>query len=205
MIDRPGRRTATTRLGQLGAIAVATALCFSIIPAAEASTATNGTRGTSGTGEYEGYPTSGLTDEDITAIEALVSTTDEAASSATTQWSGRVSQPRTGYTTNASTRSSYYNGSVLAWYRNNIDFGYDWSRVTWSSAYQEIGAILPHTMETLGIKKYYDTNWQERYRAQNRHGGGVPSPWGNVNFYSHDFTDAGWINADGSWGWDRKR
>lgn len=99
----------------------------------------------------------------------------------------------------ASRRASYYRGSALMWTRDNVDFGYDWSTVTWTSAYQQAGWIWPNIARNRGITKYYNTARDDRFRALNTIGAGVPTPWGDVKVYSSDFTHRLKVTYNGAW------
>jgi hypothetical protein len=85
------------------------------------------------------------------------------------------------------------------WTRDNVDFGFNWSTVTWSSPYQQAGWIWPNIARNRGISKYYDTSRDDRFRALNTIGAGVPTPWGDVKVYSSDFTHRLQVNYNGAW------
>lgn len=99
----------------------------------------------------------------------------------------------------ASRRASYYRGSALMWTRDNVDFGYDWRSVTWTSAYQQAGWIWPNIARNRGITRYLNTTRNDRFRAKNTIGAGVPTPWGDVKVYSSDFTHRLSVNHNGAW------
>ena len=99
----------------------------------------------------------------------------------------------------ASRRASYYRGSFLMWTRDNVDFGYDWSTVTWTSAYQQAGSVFPNVARNKGISKYYNTARNDRFRAANTIGAGVVTPWGDVTVYTSDFIHRLSVNYNGAW------
>lgn len=98
-----------------------------------------------------------------------------------------------------SRRASYYRGSALMWTRDNVDFGYNWSSVTWTSPYQQAGWIWPNIARNGGISKYYDTTRNDRFRALNTIGAGIPTPWGDVKVYSSDYVHRLSVWHDGAW------
>lgn len=101
--------------------------------------------------------------------------------------------------TTASRRASYYRGSFLMWTRDNVDFGFDWTRVNWTSPYQQSGSVFPNVARNKGISKYYDTVRNDRFRAANTIGAGVVTPWGDVTVYTSDFIHRLSVNHDGAW------
>ncbi len=96
-------------------------------------------------------------------------------------------------------RATYYRGSALMWTRDSVDFSYNGRRIIKSNPYQQAGAIFPNIARNLGISKYYGTSKQQRFRARNRIGAGVPSPWGHVTVYTADFVHRLEIHANGRW------
>ena len=85
------------------------------------------------------------------------------------------------------------------WTRDNVDFGYNWSSVTWTSAFQQAGWIWPNIARNRGISKYYNTRRNDRFRAKNTIGAGVPTPWGDVKVYSSDFVHRLSVYYNGAW------
>ncbi len=98
-----------------------------------------------------------------------------------------------------SRRATYYRGSWLMWTRDNVDFGYDWSRVTWTSPYQQAGSVFPNVARNRGISKYYDTATNDRFRALNTIGAGIVTPWGDVTVYTSDFVHRLSVYYNGAW------
>ncbi len=99
----------------------------------------------------------------------------------------------------SSRRASFYRGSFLMWTRDNVDFGYDWSTVTWTSAYQQAGSVFPNVARNKGISKYYNTARNDRFRAANTIGAGIVTPWGDVTVYTSDFIHRLSVNYNGAW------
>jgi hypothetical protein len=98
-----------------------------------------------------------------------------------------------------SKRATYYRGSFLMWTRDNVDFGYNGSSVTWTSAYQQAGSVFPNVARNLGISKYYNTTYNDRFRAGNRIGAGIVTPWGDVTVYTSDFVHRLSVYGNGYW------
>lgn len=137
----------------------------------------------------------GLTDAQKAAIAAYVNQNKrEDVKGSRSQPSAQV-VPLATY----STRASFYRGSALMWTRDNVDFGYDYSKVVWTSPYQECGWIFPNMAWNLGYTKYYDTTQNDRFRFKNRIGAGVATPWGDVTLYTQDFTHRISVWHDGYW------
>jgi hypothetical protein len=99
----------------------------------------------------------------------------------------------------SSRRASYYRGSFLMWTRDNVDFGYDWNSVTWTSAFQQSGSVFPNVARNKGITKYYNTVRNDRFRAANTIGAGIVTPWGDVTVYTSDFIHRLSVNYNGAW------
>jgi hypothetical protein len=96
-------------------------------------------------------------------------------------------------------RATYYRGSFLMWTRDNVDFGYDWTRVRWTSPYQQAGWVFPNIARNKGISKYYDTTRNDRFRAVNTIGAGTITPWGDVKLYSSTYTHRLSVHYNGAW------
>lgn len=140
--------------------------------------------------------------DDLTQVEGLSAEQLEAVASfvdGSPVSVGGQSRGRGAVLPMATRRASYYRGSVLMWTRDNVDFGYDWSRVTWTSPFQQAGWIWPNISRNRGITKYYDTVKNDRFRALNTIGAGVPTPWGDVLIYSSDFVHRLSVNHNGAW------
>ncbi len=139
---------------------------------------------------------------DLKAVSGL--TAAQQAAIATYVDGGRTlkaaTSTRVAFTTaSSSRRASYYRGSALMWTRDNVDFGYNWSSVTWTSAFQQAGWIWPNIARNGGITKYYDTVQNDRFRALNTIGAGIPTPWGDVKLYSSDFVHRLSVYYNGAW------
>jgi hypothetical protein len=98
-----------------------------------------------------------------------------------------------------SRRATYYRGSFLMWTRDNVDFGYNWSSVTWSSPFQQAGSVFPNVARNRGITKYYNTTRNDRFRAANTIGAGIVTPWGDVTVYTQDYIHRLSVNHNGAW------
>ncbi len=99
----------------------------------------------------------------------------------------------------SSRRASYYRGSFLMWTRDNVDFGYNWSSVTWTSPFQQSGSVFPNVARNKGITRYYNTTRNDRFRAANTIGAGIVTPWGDVTVYTSDFIHRLSVNYNGAW------
>lgn len=140
----------------------------------------------------------GLTPEQIATINALETAkpVSGAAMKAPAKSDGnKVALAATVYTR----RASYYQGSVLMWTRDNIDFGFDFSRVNWSSGFQQSGWIWPNISRNDGISRYLTNVQNHRWRAKNSFGAGVPTPWGDVKVYNLTYTTDGNVTYNGAW------
>lgn len=136
----------------------------------------------------------GLTAEQLEAIESFNDKSPVTVPGTDTDTSEGLMAMASG-----SRRATYYRGSALMWTRDNVDFGYDWSRVTWTSPFQQAGYIFPNIARNRGITKYQDTTKNDRFRALNTIGAGVVTPWGDVQVYSADFVHRLSVNHDGAW------
>ena len=141
----------------------------------------------------------GLSADQLSAIRSFVDGGTVGTASTSTRLSGKLASAGATTMATGSRRASYYRGSALMWTRDNVDFGYDWSRVTWTSAYQQAGWIFPNIARNGGITKYYDTATNDRFRALDTIGAGVPTPWGDVKVYSSDYTHRLSVNHNGAW------
>ena len=135
----------------------------------------------------------GLSAEQLAAIASLDSS-DTISVAPTKTELGTASAA-----SSSSRRASFYRGSALMWTRDNVDFGYNWSKVTWTSPYQQAGWIWPSVARNKGISKYYDTVRDDRFRAVNSYGAGVPTPWGDVKVYSVDYVHRLSVKYNGAW------
>ncbi|MFF1830548.1 hypothetical protein [Paenarthrobacter sp. NPDC058040] len=97
------------------------------------------------------------------------------------------------------TRATLYSGDWPLFTEENVDFYYDWSRVTASYGYQRVGAFGFNTVQALGINRSYDSVWQHSYRALTDAGVGTPTPWGNANIYHATVVQGANVYGDGYW------
>ena len=95
--------------------------------------------------------------------------------------------------------ASIYRGSFLMWARESVEFGYDGSKVTWSSGHQSSGAIFPNTVSENGTTRILANNKEHHWRGSYTVGAGVPTPWGNANVYHATSTVRTKVQADGGW------
>lgn len=96
-------------------------------------------------------------------------------------------------------RISSYRGSFLMWARENVEFTYANGHVTWSSGYQESGAVFPNNVENNGTSLAYASSAEHRWRGSYTVGAGVPTPWGKANVYSATSTISTTVRGNGSW------
>ena len=112
-----------------------------------------------------------------------------------------------GMTTNAvstnatySRRASLRAGNFPLWHEINVDFYYNYSRVTSSYGWQSGLQAGLNTIKMTGVRKTYDDGWTHNHHASAQLGVGVPTPWGGVNIFeatSNLFTR---VHGDGAWG-----
>ncbi|WP_314326112.1 hypothetical protein [Paenarthrobacter ilicis] len=128
-------------------------------------------------------------------------TTSKATSSAglSNQLSLKKGEPAYSTTAVGSRRASLYSGNWMLFTEENVDFYYDWSRVTSSYGYQRVGAFGFNTVQALGINRSYTDNWQHAYRALTDAGVGSPTPWGNVNLVHATVVQGASVYGDGAW------
>lgn len=134
-----------------------------------------------------------LTAEQRDAMAGVMGGATEASSE-----DGRASVP-TAVTASGSTRASYYRGSPLMWTRDNVDFGYTGSKVSWTSRFQQKGRIYPNQVTNRGITRFYHTTTAHKFRALNRYGAGTVTPWGNVDVYTYDGEHHLTVHHTGAW------
>lgn len=81
-------------------------------------------------------------------------------------------------------RTSLYRGSWLMWANEHVDFRSTDSAVTWSSGFQEAGAVFPNNVTRHGTSRISTESWRHMWRGGYTVGAGVPTPWGNANVYN---------------------
>lgn len=140
----------------------------------------------------------GLSADQLAAIQSFVDGETVGSAPTSIRLGGKSSGGATTMAT-GTRRASYYRGSALMWTRDNVDFGYDWSRVTWTSPFQQAGWIFPNIARNGGISMYYDTATNDRFRALNTIGAGIPTPWGDVKVYSTDYVHRLSVYYNGAW------
>ncbi|WP_143711617.1 hypothetical protein [Paenarthrobacter aurescens] len=96
-------------------------------------------------------------------------------------------------------RASLYSGNWMLFTEENVDFYFDWSRVTSSYGYQRVGAFGFNTVQALGINRSYTSDWEHSYRALTDAGVGSATPWGNVNIYHATVIQGAAVYGDGAW------
>lgn len=134
----------------------------------------------------------GLNAEQLAAIDSFASK-GRVTEGGAARFNGDVS------TASSTRRATYYRGSRLMWTRDNVDFGYNSSRVTFSSPYQQRGFIFPNIARNRGMTKYVNTTKNHRFRAKNTIGAGVVTPWGDVKVYTSDYIHRLSVNRHGGW------
>ena len=85
------------------------------------------------------------------------------------------------------------------WTRDNIDFGYNGSKVTWTSRFQQRGYVFPNKVTNRGISRFYHTTTAHKFRGLHRYGAGTVTPWGDVHIYSFDAEHHVTIHHTGAW------
>ncbi|WOH19815.1 hypothetical protein IRJ34_05685 [Paenarthrobacter sp. GOM3] len=159
-----------------------TAICLSVFIAALATPA-----------HAADEPDSTQTLKDVTAPRSTSS--DGTAN----HLSLKKGEPTYSTTAIGSRRASLYSGNWMLFTEENVDFYYDWSRVTSSYGYQRVGAFGFNTVQALGINRSYVSNWQHSFRALTDAGVGTPTPWGNVNVYHSTVIQSANVYGDGAW------
>jgi hypothetical protein len=99
----------------------------------------------------------------------------------------------------SSRRASYYQGSALMWSRDNVDFGFNWSKVTYSSGFQQNGWIWPNIARNDGISRFINQTAKHTWRGSNSFGAGVPTPWGDVKVYNLTYITTVNVTYNGAW------
>lgn len=142
-----------------------------------------------------------LSADQIATINALETTGSVSAPAAASPAPSTAvaSRSRSAPSYSASRRASYYQGSALMWTRDNVDFGFDWSRVTYSSGYQQSGWIFPNISRNDGIGRYVANTGNHQWRANNSFGAGIPTPWGDVKVYNLSYTTHMNVTYNGAW------
>lgn len=166
--------------------AAAIGIALALLPAGSALAAESATL-------VDGSSAEGLTSEQIDVLNDYLEDSS-ASGSAMISVKGNLASLAT-----SSRRAQYYRGSALMWTRDNVDFSYTGTRVSSSSGFQQRGYIFPNIARNLGITRTNTTTTNHRWRASNRIGAGVVTPWGDVSVYSSDFTHRLSVNANGSW------
>jgi hypothetical protein len=99
----------------------------------------------------------------------------------------------------ASKRAEVYRGSWLAWSRDYVEWYYNGSTVSSSSAWQDSGWVFPNIVRENGIHRYYKGSTLHKWRAEKSIAAGVPTPWADVTLYTTDVTDYIYVRGSGSW------
>lgn len=107
-----------------------------------------------------------------------------------------------GITTSAFLESKRYvarRGSTLAFSEGIVDWTYNSSQITNSSAHQESGYVFPNLVNTYGISKQTSSAASYHiYLSKSMVGAGTVTPWGDVTLYKTEFADYIRVNKDGS-------
>lgn len=172
---------------KLMAKAIALTMLFAAVgPASAATTTTDLSNQDPGAIE-------GLTAEQVETLRSVTESAEAVSVEAAPREKGKTALAT------GQRRATYYRGSFLMWTRDNVDFGYDWSRVRWTSPYQQAGYVFPNIARNKGISKYYDTYRNDRFRAVNSIGAGTVTPWGDVKVYSADYVHRLSVYYNGAW------
>lgn len=139
-----------------------------------------------------------LTADQVAAIAALENAAPVSAPAVSRLTSRLASTHAT-----ATRRATYYQGSALMWSRDSVDFEFDWSKVLWSSGYQQSGYIFPNLARNDGISRYVKNTKNHTWRGTNSFGAGVPTPWGDVKVY--DLTYVTKVNVEHNGAWQASR
>ncbi|QHC57585.1 hypothetical protein [Rathayibacter sp. VKM Ac-2760] len=140
------------------------------------------------------------TPEDLTAAQKEAIAIWEAPQKMTGSSLTSVSELRTSRTDDApTTRTSLYRGSFLMWANERVDFGSTDSSVSWSSGFQESGAVFPNNVTQNGTSRILSTRGKHTWRGSYTVGAGVPTPWGNANVYDASATATTEVRAGGAW------
>jgi hypothetical protein len=110
---------------------------------------------------------------------------------------GAQHTPGTGVHGMSSRTATWKHGSFLLWTSDSIYFNYNGSSVTSSSAWQNCGTVGLDTCTARGVQRVYASSWYHEYRFHWTVGIGVPTPWGAVNAYRYDQTEAGRVYGNG--------
>ena len=144
-----------------------------------------------------------LTSEQVATINALQNAKPVSAPAAARSARGGAINSSVNGTNSvaaeSSRRASYYQGSALMWSRDNVDFGFNWSRVTYSSGFQQNGWIWPNIARNDGISRYINQAAKHTWRASNSFGAGVPTPWGDVKVYNLTYITTMNVTYNGAW------
>lgn len=85
------------------------------------------------------------------------------------------------------------------WVRDNVDFGYNGAKVTWTSRFQQKGHVFPNKVTNRGISRFYHTTTAHKFRGLHRYGAGTVTPWGDVDVYTYDGEHHVTIHHTGAW------
>lgn len=99
----------------------------------------------------------------------------------------------------SSRRASIRWGYNIHYHDLNVDFYYNWSRVTSSYAWQNGMSIGLNTMKLTGVQKSYDDGWTHKHHASALRGVGVPTPWGGINIVEVSTDLFSRVHGDGAW------
>lgn len=96
-------------------------------------------------------------------------------------------------------RTSLYRGSWLMWANERVDFGSTSSTVSWSSGFQEAGAVFPNNVTRNGTSRIFNNSSKHTWRGSYTVGAGVPTPWGNANVYNATSTATTNVFSGNGW------
>ncbi|MEC0275315.1 hypothetical protein [Peribacillus frigoritolerans] len=97
-----------------------------------------------------------------------------------------------------SKRFTVKRGGALAWSKNVVEWNYTGSKVSSSSAWQSRGYVFPNKVSLNGIKRTETMSSYHKYRGTTTLSHGIPTPWGDIDFYSRTYVDIMKVNKDGT-------
>lgn len=101
--------------------------------------------------------------------------------------------------TTSTSRTSLYRGSWVMWANERVDFSSTSSSVSWSSGFQESGAVFPNNVTRNGTSRISSSSSKHTWRGSYTVGAGVPTPWGNANVYNATSTATTNVYRGNSW------
>lgn len=97
-----------------------------------------------------------------------------------------------------SKRFTVKRGGALAWSKNIVEWNYTGSKVSSSTAWQDGGWVFPNKVSLKGIKRTEKLSSYHKYRGTTTLSHGIPTPWGDIDFYSRTYVDSMKVNKNGT-------